>query len=587
MRNKLEKVPDLPGVYLFKDGEGNVIYVGKAKSLKNRLASHFSSTDPNDKSYRIVKSSADFDFIVVKNEREALALEAELIKKYLPKFNVALKDDKSYPYIVITNEEFPSVRIARKKDEVDGEKFGPFIPPKNARKLKELIHKTFKLRKCKELKKRDKPCLQYYIERCTAPCCGYVGKKEYGNQVKRALSFLKGNVRELIEELHEEIEKAAERLEFERAASLRDQFFVIKEIYQRNAYLFDNYPNCDVFFLEEKGETFYGVRLIVRNGIIYGKENFTFDPVDPWDESILEALFSYGESRISADVVGTIWLKNTYEKEDKPQKILANFSSLDDSFKVESIPDEILYLVKRNRSVQALKVNLDELKREYEKVFCDSFPVRVEVFDISTLQGEATVGSCVVWENGEFLKGEYRRYRVKTVKGVNDYGALEEVLTRRFKRIKKGEVRTPDLVLIDGGLGQLNVGIRVRDLMGLDLRVFSIAKREEIVYTDDGEVVETKKYPFLFRFFTSLRDEAHRFAISYNRKLRIKGMLESPFEGIKGLGAKRRKLIERFYPDVKELSLATVEELRKIGIPSRVAEQVIERARKIVDGDEI
>ncbi|SMO36793.1 Excinuclease ABC subunit C [Balnearium lithotrophicum] len=584
LKSKVESVPELPGVYLFKDRDGNVIYVGKAKSLKRRLLNHLSATNPSDKSYKIVSSSCDFDYIVVKSEREALKLEAELIKTYLPRFNVLLKDDKSYPFLVITDEEFPTVKIVRKKDDVSGEKFGPFIPPKIARQLKELLHKTFKLRKCKELKKRNKPCLQYYIERCTAPCCGYVGKKEYRNQVKGALSFLKGNVKELIKELHSKIEEAAEKLEFERAASLRDQLLAIKEVYQRSSYLFDEFPNCDIFYLEEKKGLFNGVKLTVRNGIIYGKESFTFDPVDPWDEELLEELFNYGEEKISSEVVGTIWLKNNYSCFELPDRIFTNFKSLDSRYKTEDIPESILTLVKKNRKFERARLNLEKLREEYESVFYDFFPNRVEVFDISTLQGEATVGSCVVWENGEFVKSDYRRYRVRSVDGVNDYASMEEVLNRRFKRIKSGEVRAPDLVLVDGGVGQLNVAVRVRDSLNLDFRVFSIAKKEELVFTDDGEIIETKKYPLLFRFFTSLRDEAHRFAISYNRKVREREMLRSSFDGIKGLGVKRKTLIERFYPDLRELSMATIEELRRIGIPKNVAEEVIKRAREVFGG---
>lgn len=580
MKERLKTVPELPGVYLFKDENGNVLYVGKAKSLKDRLSSHFSATDPNDKSYRIIKASSDFDYIVVRSEREALELEAELIKRHLPPFNVLLKDDKSYPYLVITDEDFPTIKITRKKDPVKGEKFGPFIPPKNARKLKDLLHRVFKLRKCKELKRREKPCLQFYIERCTAPCAGKISKEDYRKQVDGALSFLSGDVKGLIRRLYFEIERAAENLEFERAAFLRDQLLAVKEIYSRSSLLFDSYPNCDIFYLEERNGIFSGVKLTVRNGMIYGRETFSFDPVDPWEEKLLEELFVYGKNRIDKSVVGTIWLKNTYRDCEIPESILANFPSIDPSLKTEPIPDELLSLVKRNRETVKVRYDLSELKKEYEKVFYDEFPNRVETYDISTLQGEATVGSCIVWEQGRFVKDDYRRYRVKTVSGVNDYAAMEEILTRRFKRIKSGEVKKPDLVLIDGGIGQLNIALRVRDTLGLDFRVFSIAKREEIVYTDDGELVETKRYPLLFRFFTSLRDEAHRFALSYNRKVRTKNMLKSPLDGIKGLGVKRRKLLERFYPDLRELSAVTPEELRKIGIPEKVAVEIIEKVRK-------
>ncbi len=582
MREKLERVPELPGVYLFKDGEGKVLYVGKAKNLKSRLSTHLSATNPNDKSYRIVKASSDFEFIVVKNEREALALEAELIKEHLPPFNVLLKDDKSYPYLVITDEEFPTVKLVRKREgEVKGEKFGPFIPPKNARRLKELIHRVFKLRKCKELKRRDKPCLEYYIERCTAPCCGKVSKEDYRRQIKGALSFLRGSVRELIKELTLEIEKAAQELHFERAALLRDQLIAIKGVYERGALLFDNFPDADLFYLEEKGGIFTGVKLTVRNGILYGKETFNFDPIDPWDEELLSGLFNYGEARVTKDVVGTIWLKNTYSTSPMPEKVVANFTSLDPSISVEPFPKELLPLVKRNREPVRYNISLSALSEEFERVFLDSLPGRIECFDISTLQGQGTVGSCVVWEMGNFVKEDYRRYRIRSVKGVNDYAAMEEVLRRRFKRIKRGEVKPPDLALIDGGVGQLNVALKVRDEMGLNFRVFALAKREETIFTDEGEVVKLKEHPHLFRLFTSIRDEAHRFALSYNRKVRSREMLKSPFDGIKGLGVKRRELLNRFYPDPKELALVTPEELAKIGIPLKVAREVVERAKEL------
>ncbi|ADY73422.1 UvrABC system protein C [Desulfurobacterium thermolithotrophum DSM 11699] len=579
MREKLQTVPDAPGVYFFKDKSGKVIYVGKAKSLKNRLSTHINCTNPNEKSYKITKNAVDFDYIVVKNEKEALTLEAELIKKYLPKFNVLLKDDKSYPYLVLTDEEFPTVKIVRKKDCLKGKKFGPFVPPKNARNLKDLIHKVFKLRKCKELLNRSKPCLQYYIEMCTAPCCNYVSKKDYRKQVEGALSFLTGNVKNHINKLYSEIEKAAENLQFEKAAILRDQLIAIKDIYEKGSIFFENYPSCDVFYIERNNGIFSGVKLTVRNGILYGKENFQFDPLDPWDENLLLEFSNYRLEQIDESIVGTIWIKGTYEEENPPKEIFANFHYLGNEFSVKEIPEKVLQLVKKNRSIARTNLNLEKLKFEYESVFLDTFPERVEVFDNSSLQGTASVGACIVWEKGEFVKKDYRRYKIKNVKGINDYGFLEEVLTRRFKRIKKGEVKRPNLVLIDGGIGQLNVALKVRDSLGLDFRVFSIAKREEIVYTDDGEVVETKKYPYLFRFFTSLRDEAHRFAITFNRKLRNSLMVKSVLDDIKGIGTKRKKLLEKFYPDIKELAEASIEELVKIGIPRKVAKEVLEKIR--------
>jgi len=573
MREKLKKVPDLPGVYMFKNAKGEVVYVGKAKSLVKRLTSHFNATDPEDKSYRIVRNSVDFEFITVKNEREALVLEAELIKKHLPRFNVLLKDDKSYPYLVITNEPFPAVRLVRKKDAVSGERFGPFIPAKSARALKELVHKTFRLRKCKELTKRDKPCLQYYIDRCTAPCCGYVTKSEYAEQVRGAVSFLKGNVRAYISKLYDQIEEPAERLEFEKAAILRDQLIAIKNLYEGNSVLLGRYPNCDVFYLESLGSQFAGVRISVRNGILYRRQTTLISPFDPWEEDSLRE----EENPVGLDAIGTIWLKNALGEEGV--ELFANFESLEPCIRVKPIPLELLKLVRAELHITPL--DLSRLKEEYESVFLDSLPERVDAFDVSTLQGTATVASCIVWERGKFLKNEYRRYRIRTVKGVDDYASMEEVLSRRYRRVKSGEVKKPDLVLVDGGVGQLRVAVKLRDSMGLDFRVFSIAKREEVVYTDEGEEVKTVNHPQLFRFFTSLRDEAHRFALSYGRKARNMAMTASLLEGIKGIGSKRKGLLEKLYPDLKELARVTPEELSRIGIPRKVAEEVVRRAKEL------
>ncbi len=579
---KFKTVPDLPGVYMFYDDNGKVVYVGKARSLKKRIASHLKATDPSDKSYRIVKASSDFDFVVVRNEREALALEAELIKKHLPKFNVLMKDDKSYPFLLITDESFPSVRLVRKTDKLSGRRFGPFIPAKNARLTMDLIHRLFRLRKCKELKKRERPCIQYHMERCCAPCCGYVSKKEYMEQVSGAISFLEGNVKSYLQELYEHIEDLAQRQEFERAAFLRDQFVAIKNLYEKYAVFMDEYKDCDIFYLEEKAGFFEGIHIIVRHGIIMGRETFSFDPFEPWDTDTVRELFS--DTSAGIDVIGSIWLRNYFEDREVPSHVFANFVPSGLSINVKPIPEEMLKIVfqnKKKRDRIYLNIDFEALSAEYESVFMDSFPERVEVFDISTLQGEATVASCIVWEKGRFVKNDYRRYRIKTVKGVNDYASMEEVLTRRFRSIKDRKVKMPSLVLIDGGIGQLNVAIKIRDLFGLPFRVFSIAKKEEIIYTDEGEVVETKKHPYLFRFFTVLRDEAHRFAITYNRHLRSKKLKKSIFDDVKGLGMKRKRIIEKFYPDVKELATVTVDELKQIGIPEKVAVQLIKRVKEV------
>ncbi len=567
MFSKLSSVPDLPGVYLFRDGNGKVVYVGKAKSLRKRLASHLNASDPNSKSFLIVKSSKDFEYIVVKNEKEALITEAQLIREHLPKFNVLLKDDKSYPYLVITSEEFPRLVFVREKDNIEGRKFGPFIPAKNARLMKDFIEKVFKLRKCKELKKRQFPCIQYHMERCSAPCCGFVDRKTYRKQVEGAISFLEGNVKRHIEKLYAEIEKLSKDLKFERAALLRDQLISLKNIYEKNSLFFDKFRNCNVYYIEMDPVP-KGVLLIVRNGVIYGKEVYHFNELP--------------DGTVYRSTLGTMWVVNTVSTFSKPEILLTNFEvEKDPGIDVQRIPEEMVPLIRSNLKRDSLeKINQERLLREFRSVFEFKLPERIEVFDVSTLQGSATVASCVVWENWRLKKSDYRKFKIRTVKGVDDYASMSETLLRRFKNRNP----LPGLVVIDGGLGHLKVALKIKDELKLDFRVFSLAKREEVLYTDLGEVVKLKEYPELFKFFTQLRDEAHRFAISYNRSLRNKKLKEEIFEGIKGIGKKRKDLIEKFYPNLNELVHISPEELAKIGIPKHIAAEVIERVRRRYGG---
>jgi excinuclease ABC subunit C len=567
MFEKLNSVPDLPGVYMFIDGNGKVIYVGKAKSLKKRLTSHFKASDPNSKSKIIVDNANDFEYVVVKNEREALITEAKLIKRHLPKFNVLLKDDKSYPYIVITEEEYPRVIVVREKEKVKGRKFGPFIPAKSAKLMKDLIEKVFKLRKCKELRRRQNPCIQYHIERCTAPCCNFVDKRTYMEQVKGVISFLEGNVKKYIDELYSEIESLSESLNFERAAILRDQLISLKNIYEKSSFFFERFRNCNVYYLD--GDVFLsGVLLIVRNGVIYGRQVYHFE--------------EFSEDLLSRDTIGTMWIVNTISSFSKPELVFSNFKvERELNVKVEGIPEEIIPLARSNLERTNLKgIDYERLSREFLLLFNLKLPNRIEVFDISTLQGFATVGSCIVWERGKLKKASYRKFKVRTVNGVDDYSSMYEVLFRRFKNGKS----IPELVIVDGGIGHLKVAIDVRERLNLNFRVFSLAKKEEVVYADSGEVIKIKSYPEVFKFFTQLRDEAHRFAVTFNRDLRSKKIREEVFEGIKGIGKKRKELIERFYPSLNELVHVSPKELAKIGIPEPVAEKLIQKVRQRYGG---
>ncbi len=560
------EIPDIPGVYLFKDKNGKVIYVGKAKSLKKRILSHFS--DAKGKSSLIVSNAHSLDFIPVRNESEALALEAELIKTHLPKFNVLMKDDKSYPFVVITKDEFPAVRVLRGKPE--GLKVvGPFIPPKNARAIAELVESVFKLRSCANLRKRRSPCMKYHLGKCSAPCSLKVSREEYLRQVKQAISLLSGNVSELISSLIEKIEELADKEEFETAASLRDRFYALKSLLGKR--VFDKLKDFSIYRLTQiLPGVFEGDRLVVKNGVLTVKETQKFFPTESWDEDSVREIKD--EAKL-LEAVGSVWVKETW---DGKGSLFLNFKPLI-KVKYSEIPPYLEHLLPPE------PILTEEFKRAFEETFGLKAPFRAEAFDASTASGRFNVVSCVVWEGGKMRKEQYRRYKVG-FEGVNDYRALQEALKRRFKKIASREIPSPNLLLVDGGLGQLSVAVKVKRDFNLKFPIFALAKKDETLYTEDGLVVKIKEIPVLYKFFGTLRDEAHRFAITFNRKLRQKETLKSVFEQVKGIGPKRRLILERMFDDLRELSYASADELVKLGIPKKVALEVLKKAKEVFEG---
>ncbi len=558
----IENAPEDSGVYLFKNGK-SYIYIGKAKNIKNRLKQHLQQISVDPKERKIFFSSSNLEWIITKTDYEAYVLENQLIKQYKPKYNVRLKSGSSYPMIVITDEEYPTIKISRQYGEFKGTYFGPFIPAKTARAMKDLLHKLFKLRTCDPMPIRNLVCFDYHLGLCSGPCANKISKKEYQFDAKVAKDFLSGNVKNVIYQLYDKIEEYSKKLMFEKASVVKDQITAIENIIRKQEVLGFGIKEADIFYFLE--DTVFLV--VVRGHTIVGKEILEIkgDISDNLELSIITDYYSKGNL-----VPESIYINRNV-------KDIVNFKKWMKEFKKAEvdvyfyIPEEIIGFIQRNLPQDGIS---EELKKVFKDTFGFDLPDRIEGFDISTLQGNFTVGSCVVWENGKMNKKEYRRFKVKTVQGVDDYASLREVLFRRLKRYKEME-DPPQLILIDGGKGQLKQGLIVKDALGLkDLRVFSIAKREEVVYTDDGRQIHLFEHRPLLMLFTKIRDEAHRFAISYNRKLREKEALKDVLSQIKGVGKKRREILYRTYKTIENIASAPEEELIKLGIPKTVAQNI-------------
>ncbi len=547
--------PEKPGVYLFKRGK-KVVYVGKAKNLRKRLQQHLKLAEEERKERAIVFGSDSLEWIITRNEYEALVLEIDLIQQHKPKYNVLHKFGSGYPLLLLTKDEYPTFKVVR-GTEHEGELFGPFLQVRKAYKVKKLIHNLFKFRTCDPMPKRSEPCMDYHLGLCSAPCCGYISKEEYALAVQSARAMLTGEVSEILPRLYRKIEEFSKELLFEKCAQIRDQIIALENIAKGQGVSTLPFKEADLFYKE-------GLRVglfLIRAYRLVNKEIYDFES----EEEVEEFLLGYYYSNYIPQVIILNFelSKETEEWIKRRAKHTVEF--------LRKIPIELEEIAKENIS-EGLSTKL--LEREFREKLNVSLPKIIEGFDISHFFGEDIVGSCVVWKEGRMSKKDYRRYRIKTISQIDDYAALEEVLTRRGKRILKGEVEKPDIWLIDGGKGQLNVGIRVKNLLGLEIKVMSLAKEEEILYTEDGKEIPLKENPILYRVFGLIRDEAHRFALTYNRKLREKRFLEDILSKVKGIGEEKRKIIYRNFETLYDFIEAEDEKLKKLGINPQLKQEV-------------
>ena len=595
LEEKLARLPDRSGVYIYRDAKAQVLYVGKAASLRSRVRSYFQESRPRDpKTDALVRQIRDLEYIVTDNELEALMLEANLVRKHRPRYNIILRDDKHYPFLKLTtNEDFPRLLVARRVQDDGAVYYGPFYPATAMRETLRLTRQLFPLRTCSITidGRLERPCIQYAIQRCNAPCTGWETREGYGRTVRDVARFLEGKDDELALRLTKEMEVAAAELKFERAAVLRDQIQSLNKVRERQKIISTEELDQDVLGVVRQGNDACVELFFVRKGRLVGQEPFFFDKVaGSRDGEILSAFVRqfYGKSVTPAPELlvseelpeaelTAEWLSGLARRRVQilaPQRgARREFVAMAEENAALALQNHLLSRDDRQQVV------LEELRRA---LALPSLPNRIEGYDISNIQGTEQVGSLVVWENGGMKKDDYKRFRIRTVAGADDFASLAEVLTRRFAKALEQGTPLPDLVLIDGGRGQLNVGLKVLQDLGLDyLPVIALAKQQEEVYV--GE----RLHPLLLdptspalHTLQKIRDEAHRFAITYHKKLRAKRTLQSVLDTIPGVGPTIRTSLLKTLGSARRIRESSVAELAAVPkVTPKLAQRIYEHFR--------
>jgi len=591
----LSTISTRPGVYQMYDAQGEILYVGKARNLKNRLSSYFRSQGLGGKTLALVSRIRHIEVTVTHSETEALLLEQNLIKSQKPPYNILLRDDKSYPYIFISDvDAFPAVRFHRGAKRAKGRYFGPFPSGGAVRESLNLLQKLFKIRQCEDsfFKNRSRPCLQYQIKRCTAPCVNFIDEESYQRDIRHARMFLEGKNHSVIDEVASQMEQAAQQLDFERAAELRDQVSALRQVQEQQFVSADGDGEADVFgFATGKGVVSLHA-LYVRGGRIIGSK--VYHPKISLESTDSEILSSF---------IAQYYLSSI---RDIPSAIILPFA-LDDAECIEQALTEksgrkvaILHKVRSDRAgwqrlaqtnaLQQLTSHLTSKENIYQRYLglqelleLDMPITRMECFDISHSSGEATVASCVVFDENGPLKSDYRTFNIEDINGGDDYAAMQQALERRYTRLKKGEGKLPDILIIDGGKGQVSQAMQVLEKLQInEVVVVGVAKGptrkagfEVLVHGQTGEETVLKADSPALHLLQHIRDEAHRFAITGHRARRAKTRKRSLLEDIPGVGAKRRRELLKYFGSIKEIENASVEEIAKVSTISRNLAQEI------------
>jgi excinuclease ABC subunit C len=611
LKEALKNLPEKPGVYLMKDENEHVIYVGKAKNLKNRIRQYFhSSANHTNKIKQMVFLIHSFEYIVTDSELEALILECNLIKKYWPKYNTMLKDDKSYPYIKITvSEDYPRIMLVRDVKKDKAKYFGPYASAYSAKETIDLVRKMYKVRTCHRVLPRDigkeRPCLNYHIKQCDAPCMGYITKEDYGHKITEIVDFLGGNYSPVIKELEESMIQASEALDYEKAAECRDYIKAVKTIMERQKIVKAIDEDQDIIaFASNETEALIQV-YFVRNGKLIGREHFRMEQIeDLTHPEIMTAFvkqFYSGTPFIPKELI----LQNHLTE----AKIIENWLSDKRGQKVYiKVPqkgekNKLVELAAKNASI-TLEQFGESIKKEEKRttgamkelvkaIGLAEDAKRIEAYDISTHQGVATVGSMVVFEDGKPKKSDYRKFKIKYGVGPDDYASMNEVLSRRFNHALEeqkelllkglGETegkfsRLPDLILMDGGKGQVNIALQVLTEVGLDIPVCGMVKDDKHqtrgLYYNNIEIPLNKRTE-AFKLVARIQDEAHRFAIEYHRKTHKKEAINSILDDIEGIGPTRRKSLMRAFGSIESIKSASEEELGKVAGMNKAISKVV------------
>ena len=597
LKEKAKSFPKNPGVYFFKNKKNKIIYIGKAKNLRSRVRSYFNKNHIDDKSRIMVSGATSIEYLLVNDEVEAIITEANMIKEYKPKYNISLKDDKTFPYIVITNEPYPKVEIIRKKNlHKDGNiYFGPYTDVNYLREVVKVLHRIFPIRTCSFyidkdsiINKKIKVCLDYHIHKCQGPCEGLVNEQEYNFMIKSVIQFLKGKNSEIKNNIKYLMKNASDNFKYEEAARLRNQLLAVESFYKKQKKVSLDFNDRDIVHVLQNDIYAVGFVMRVRNGLLIGREKFNLkfshnsggDLINPFLKQYYNNTFDIpSEIVLNFDLdnkkILEKWLSN---KKDKNVKIIKPIKG--DKKKIlelcikntEMLLKEIIF--KKIKRKEYIPKTLQELKNVLSMPV---IPIRIEAFDNSNIQGDCAVAGMVCFVNGKSFKKEYRKFNIKTVSGIDDFKSMREVIYRRYLRQVKEKSILPDLILIDGGKGQLSAAKSSLDKLGLGyISVIGLAKKLEEVFLPGSSVPQniSKTSPALY-LLRQIRDEVHRFANTFHRKKRIKKAFSSVFDNIKGLGPSRIKKLWMNYDSLDLIKKESAEAIHeKSSIPLSVAKRI-------------
>ena len=610
MKQKLSKVPLSPGIYIMKGLRERVIYVGKAKNLRNRLRSYFQkSASLDDRKTRMVQEIVDFDYIVTRNELEALVLEANFIKKSKPRYNIILRDDKHYPYLKLTvNEEWPRLEVVRRIAKDGSLYFGPYVPAGAMRDMLDFIRWNFPIRICRyKMDRPFRPCVQYQMGRCLAPCAedrrSVEDREKYMEVVDEVHSFIKGEKRELVSKLQDHMKKLSDELLFEDAAKIRDRMNALKKSWESQRVIAPELDDVDVIGLYREKQEAASYMLFIRNGMVIGQKDFFLKIPGEMDNreliaGIIEQFYSKEmliPPRIILPVRAGLTIERRWLTQRRGSSVRLSFAKSGPESKVLKMADDnALYAFNRYKETK-----VDEtILRVKDLLHLDTVPSRIGAVDVSNISGSESVGGLIVYENGKFDKDGYRQFKIRTVKGVDDFAMIGEVVGRYLKGLSENGGEVPDLLLIDGGRGQLSRAVEAMRLFDIPIEIASIAKAKHDTSTSGRPHVQKdldriylpgKRTPIYLEpaldtthLLQKIRDEVHRFAITYHKKLRAKRTMQSPLEEVKGIGKARRLELLKHFNSIDAIRKASADEIASLkGMNRQVAEKLKSHLRKL------